>query len=90
MPQTLRRGKDEIVTVVLRFIHPSDLIRENFLNSFRSDRLDGCKVLQQEDKMRIRKKQRSVGMTHESFLGEELYVLEKYARLTLRAQNIRF
>ena len=82
MSRRYRQGKDATVSVVLRFIHPSASVRRVYPNRGHNDRLENCTVLRQEERTINRKRQRAIVMTHESFPEEELYVVEKYAKVT--------
>ena len=82
MSRRYRRGKDATVSVVMRLVHPSASIRRVYPNRGQNDRLEECVVLRQEERVINRKRQRAVVMTHESFPDEELYVVEKYAKVT--------
>ena len=82
MRSILRRGKDAVVSILLKFIHPSEHIRAKFPNQVNGQRLDGCCVLRREVKNIRKTDQLSLVVTHEAFPGVELYCVERYAKVT--------
>ena len=74
----------------MRFIHPSELIRREFPARVHNDRLDGCVVVWHEEKTIRRKRQRAVVFTHDRYPNEELYVVEKYCKVTLEGTEQEF
>eukprot|EP00558_Chaetoceros_sp_UNC1202_P011610 CAMPEP_0197239642 /NCGR_PEP_ID=MMETSP1429-20130617/6090_1 /TAXON_ID=49237 /ORGANISM="Chaetoceros sp., Strain UNC1202" /LENGTH=130 /DNA_ID=CAMNT_0042699097 /DNA_START=153 /DNA_END=541 /DNA_ORIENTATION=- len=85
MPPSLRRGKDAIVSILTKYIHPSEHIRAAYPNPGNGQRLDGCCVLRREVKKIRRSEQLALVVTHESFPGVELYCVERYAKVTTEA-----
>ena len=82
MPTNLRRGKDAIVSILLKYIHPSEHIRAAYPNQGNGQRLDGCCVLRREVKKIRRTDQLAIVVSHESFPNTELYCVERYAKVT--------
>jgi len=70
------------VRVLLHYIHPSAHIRSKYPNRTRQQRLEGCKILRQEEKLINRKRALEVVFKHESFLHVELYCVNRYAKVT--------
>ena len=82
MRTNLRRGKDATVSILLKYIHPSEHIRAAYPNQANGQRLDGCTVLRREVKKIRRADQLALVVTHEAFPDIELYCVERYAKVT--------
>ena len=82
MPPILRRGKDAIVSILLKYIHPSEHIRASHPNPGNGQRLDGCSVIRREVKKVRRTDQLCLIVSHEAYPGVELYCVERYAKVT--------
>jgi len=82
IPPTLNCGIDAIVSITLKFLHPSEYIREKFPNYTSNQKLDNCRVICHEQKYIHRSLQLAVVVSHESFEGKELYCMERYAKVT--------
>ena len=80
--RTLKRGKGAICSILLAHIHPSAHIRQKYPNCTRSDCLEGCKILRQEEKLIQRKQTLAVVFRHESFPDVELYCVTRFAKVT--------
>ena len=81
--QKKTHGVGAIVSALNKFLHPSTLIREKYPNPKNCQRLEGCKMLQQEVKKINQKDQLSLVITHEDFLDangnlHELYAVKKH------------
>ena len=67
MPPKPRIGKDAEVQILARYLHPSEHLRNKYVN-FESLKaqltLDGCKVLRQERETISRKEQLAVVVSH--------------------------
>ena len=82
MPPILRRGKDAIVSILLKYIHPSEHIRTSHPNPGNGQRLDGCSVIRREVKKVRRSDQLCLIVSHEAYPGVELYCVERYTKVT--------
>ena len=82
MQTNLQRGKDAIVSILLKYIHPSEHIRAAYPNQGNGQRLDGCRVLRREVKKIRRADQLAIVVRHDAFPDIELYCVERYAKVT--------
>ena len=73
MPRMKHLGKGAIVSALLKFFHPSELIRNKYLNPVHGHRLSGCIALRQEVKKVNRKEQLCVVIHHEEFKTGDKY-----------------
>ena len=80
--RTLKRGKGAICSILLAHIHPSLHIRDKYPNRARQERLEGCEILRQEEKLIQRKRTLAVVFRHESFPDIELYCVTRFAKVT--------
>ena len=65
-------SKGAIVSALLKFLHPSELIRNKYPNPIHGHRLSGCIALWQEVKKVNRKEQLCLVIHHEEFkTGDE-------------------
>ena len=82
MPRTKHLGKGAIISALLKFLHPSELIRNKFPNPVHGHRLSGCIALRQEVKKVNRKEQLCPVVHHEEFKTgdeyDELHVVVKH------------
>ena len=73
MPRTKHLGKGAIVSALLKFLHPSELIRNKYQNPVHGHQLSGCIALWQEVKKVNRKEQLCVVVHHEEFKTGDKY-----------------
>ena len=82
----LQLGKEAVIWVKLKFIHPSAIIREAFPNTISTGKLEDCVVLRQDTKKINRREKLLVVFTHPRLnQGEnptELYCVKRYAHVT--------
>jgi hypothetical protein len=82
MRKKQHRGIDAIVSIPLKFLHPSEYIRETFPNRISNQKLENCRILQQEQILICRQQHLAVVVSHELFPNKELYCVERYAKVT--------
>jgi hypothetical protein len=90
MPPKLNRGIDATVSIPLKFLHPSEYIREKFPNFTNAQKLDNCTVLRREQKCIRRRQQLAIIVSHESFPGKELHCADRYAKVTKEGPPEKF
>ena len=90
MPPTLNCGIDANVSIPLKFLHPSEYIREKLSNYTSNQELDDCRVIRCEQKYIHRSQHLTVVVSHESFKGKELYCMERYAKVTKEGPPEKF
>jgi hypothetical protein len=76
--------------VLLKFLHPRKLINDLVINPTSNQRLERLLVIRQEQKTVNRKEQLCVVFRHDSCEGKELYVVAKYALITLEGAQEHF
>jgi len=86
-PQQLTLGKDAVVAIDLRYIHPSELIRNKFPNRQQGDRLENCRVTGLESLKVNKKEQLVVTFHHDDFKDDngsfsKLYAVKRWAKVT--------
>jgi len=75
----LRLGVDAEVSVLYRYVHPSQVVRELFPNMLSGERIKKCIVLRQEMKKINRRDQMAVVFKSPSFFGDqELYCVRRW------------
>ena len=79
-------GAGAIVSVLIKFVHPLELIRNKFPNPSNQQRLENCQTLHQEVKQINRKEQLSLVVTHEDFKSNcnenlELHAVKKHFKV---------
>jgi hypothetical protein len=88
-PRIKTLGKDAIISVLSKFIHPSEHIRKAFLNPEKGHRLEGCQVIRQEVKTINRKEQLAVVFHHPEFSSNgdpiDLYAVQKYCKIIVKS-----
>ena len=82
-PRKKTHGKGAVVSVLIKFVHPSALIREKFPNPENQQRLKGCLTVRQEVKKITHKDQLSLVVTHDDFKDadgnlQELHAIKKH------------
>ena len=82
-PQKKTLGVGAIISAMLKFVHPSALVRKKYRNLMNRQRLVGCRILRQEVKQISCKDQLSLIVTHEDFKDangnlEELHAVKKH------------
>jgi Transposase IS4 len=91
----LNLGAGATVSVISKFVHPSENIRNAFPNPVSGHRLEGCIVLRQKVQKVSGKQQLCVMITHEDFKNEdgsffELYAVKKHFKVTLEGDPDKF
>ena len=74
-------GKGAVVSSLLCYLHPSQHIRDKFINIGKGQRLNELKVLRKEVKTIRRKEVMCIVMQHNDFKGIELYCIERWCRI---------
>ena len=79
-------GKGATLNALIKFIHPSEHIRNKFPNPVNQQRLDGLTAVRRELKVVSRKKQMCIVCTHPGFKTEggelvELHFVERWATI---------
>ena len=85
-PRKKCHGKGAIVSSLIRFIHPSEYIRNKFPNAVNGQQLDSCITIHQEVKEINCREQLSLVVTHDNFVDgegnpQELHGVKKYWRV---------
>ena len=78
-PQRKNHGKGMEVSCLIKFLHPSELIRKAFPNPMNQQQLENCTTLHQDVKKIRQKEQVSLIMTHNDFKDDDGELLELYA-----------
>jgi hypothetical protein len=73
-PSTMTMGDGATVSILARFIHPSEHIRTNYPNRETTLRLGGFKVLRLDTKKVSRQDQLCVIFTHDDFKHGDDYI----------------
>ena len=85
MPPKPRMGKDARVEILARYLHPSQELRNKFIN-FEAEKatlwLRGCKVIRQEQKIINRKQHLAIVVSHPDFTDVELYAVKRWFKIT--------
>ena len=90
-PRKKTHGKGGTVSCLIKFLHPSQLIRNKFPNPTSGQRLEGCITVCQEVKGINRKDQLSIIIHHNNFKEadeetfQELYAVKKH--FTIQAEG---
>ena len=90
-PTKKTHGKGTTISFLSKFIHPSQLIRNKYLNPSSGQSLEGCITVRQEVKQINRKDQLAIIIHHDNFKeadGEtlqELYAVKKH--FTIQAEG---
>ena len=78
-------SKDTIVSVLLRYLHPSHLVQMTFPNQLNGQRLEGCVVVGRQERKINRKMQTAIIVHHEAFKNEdrfqEVYAVAQWFKL---------
>ena len=82
-PPKKAHGKGAVVSILIKFMHPSALIQEKFPNPENWQRLEGCLTVRQEVKKISCKDQLSLVVTHDDFKDadgnlQELHAIKKH------------
>ena len=82
-PRKKTHGVGAVVSSLIKFLHPSALIRETFPNPVHGQWLEGCWTVRQEVKTINRKDQLSLVVTHQDFKDgngdlQELHAIKKH------------
>ena len=67
-------GKDAVVSVLAKYLHPSSLIREQYPNRVATLRIEGLVVIRQDSKVVTRRLQDVIVMKHEDFKENDEYI----------------
>jgi len=78
-------GKDAVVSVLLKYVHPSEHIRNKFVNPLPNQVLQNCTVLRQEVKKIHARNQLAIVIRHPEFMdGDspiELYATKRWFKI---------
>jgi len=78
-------GKDAVVSVLLKYVHPSEHIRNKYNNLLPNQALQNCTVLRQEVKRISGRNQLAIVVRHPEFMdGDspiELYASKRWFRI---------
>ena len=82
-PRKKAHGKGATVSCLIKFLHPSQLIRNTYPNPENGQRLEGCLTIRQEVKKINCKDQLAIVVKHDDFVGmdkepQELYAVKKH------------
>ena len=77
----MKIGKDALISVLARFVHPSKHIRDKYPNTWKDERLQNCRVTAQGKKVVNRKEQLCFLFENDDFPGIELYATQRYCKL---------
>ena len=88
-------GVSAIVSALLRFIHPSEHIRNKFPNVVQGQRLENCETICQEVKKVSRKEQLVLVVRHEDFKNPdnsyiELHGVKRYWKVSQEGTQTTF
>ena len=94
-PGKKTHGVGAVVSTLIKFLHPSALIREKFPNPEHGQRLPGCMTVQQEVKKINRKDQLSLIVTHLDFKDaegnlQELHAVKKHFTIEVEGDSDLF
>ena len=78
-PQRKNHGKGVEVSCLIKFLHPSELIRKAYPNPLNQQWLENCITLRQDVKKIKQKEQLSLIMTHNDFKDDNSELLQLYA-----------
>ena len=78
-PQRKNHGQGAQVSCLIKFLHPSELIRKAFHNQTNQQQLENCITLHQGVKKIKWKEQLSLVVTHNDFKDDDGELLELYA-----------
>jgi hypothetical protein len=77
-----RLGLQAVVSVQTRYIHPSKLIREKYINIVQGRRLENCVVVGREERRINGKQQQAILFRNEEeFPGKELYCVARWLKV---------
>jgi hypothetical protein len=74
-------GKDALVSIQLKYLHPSEHIRRVFPNPQNRQRLEGCKVVELANRRINGKVQPAVVVVHDSIPGVQLYAVVRWFKV---------
>ena len=83
-------GAGAVISVLSKLIHPSEHIREKFINPVDGHRLEGGVVLRLETKSINRRDQRAIVFRHEDFESVELYAVQRFCRIETEGHSDHF
>ena len=94
-PQKKTHGVGAVVSTLIKFLHPSALIREKFPSPEHGQRLPGCMTVRQEVKKINRKDQLSLIVTHPDFKDaegnlQELHAVKKHFTIEVEGDSDLF
>ena len=83
MPSTkkLQAGVGSIADTLLKYVHPSALIREKYPNPMNSQRLENCLVICREAKEVKHIQQTCIIFHHNEFPDKELHCVERWVKI---------
>ena len=78
-------GKDAVVSIFTKYLHPSKLVKQKFPNAKTNHRLSGLKVVRLEQKIVSRRPQLAVVVVHDDFKSDgesiELHAVPRWFRV---------
>ena len=77
----LRAGVGAVAETLLKYIHPSKLIRDKYPNPINGQRLENCLLIRRETKEVNRKQQVCVIFRHDEFPDKELHAVERWVKV---------
>lgn len=78
-----RLGEGALISVLVKYVHPTSLVLEANVNTLHGERLKNCRVLRQEVKKIRNRNQLAVVFVNDSFAGDnELYCAKRWAKVT--------
>ena len=88
-------GKNAVVSIPIKYLHPSQHIRNAFPNPLHRQRLENCTVLRQEEKKINRRDQLAVVVKHDDFTDDdnnhiELYAVSRWFKVTTEGPSDLF
>ena len=94
-PRKKTHGVGAVISTLIKFLHPSALIREKFPNLEHGQRLPGCMTVRQEVKKINRKDQLSLIVTHPDFKDaegnlQELHAMKKHFTIEVEGDSDLF
>eukprot|EP00977_Amphora_coffeiformis_P000514 scaffold130_cov151-Amphora_coffeaeformis.AAC.3 len=78
-----RLGKHAVGDVLLKYIHPSAWVRQHFINPTSQQRLQGCLVTSEEQRIVGQKQQECVVFTHPDHPNQTLYAVKRWFKVTM-------
>ena len=83
MPSTkkLQPGIGAVADALIKYIHPSQYIRDKYPNPMNGQRLQNCLLIRKEEKQVNRKKQECFVFRHDEFPDKELHCVQRWVKI---------